>query len=80
MKADGYLCNRTDGVVRFSSHRIWGFENGVVLEVTQTSLAIPAIRLQFENGVVLEVTQTHAIDTIAGFWFENGVVLEVTQT
>lgn len=25
MKADGYLCNRTDGVVRFSSHRIWGW-------------------------------------------------------
>ena len=80
MKADGYLCNRTDGVVRFSSHRIWGFENGVVLEVTQTLAALTGKSAEFENGVVLEVTQTHAIDTIAGFWFENGVVLEVTQT
>lgn len=24
MKESGYLCNRTDGVVRFTSHRIWG--------------------------------------------------------
>ena len=34
MKESGYLCNRTDGVVRFSSPQDLGFENGVVLEVT----------------------------------------------
>lgn len=38
MKESGYLCNRTDGVVRFSSPQDLGFENGVVLGVTQTCL------------------------------------------
>ena len=34
------------------------FENGVVLEVTQTKNLIAGKSNEFENGVVLEVTQT----------------------
>ena len=34
------------------------FENGVVLEVTQTDGSLIVIHRMFENGVVLEVTQT----------------------
>ena len=34
------------------------FENGVVLEVTQTGVHSYHLFSMFENGVVLEVTQT----------------------
>ena len=56
------------------------FENGVVLEVTQTGIADTTFTNMFENGVVLEVTQTVIILVGLLHLFENGVVLEVTQT
>ena len=56
------------------------FENGVVLEVTQTKPKQTGGGFWFENGVVLEVTQTGNITAASAPVFENGVVLEVTQT
>ena len=56
------------------------FENGVVLEVTQTTIVREGHKLEFENGVVLEVTQTGRTAEYTRIMFENGVVLEVTQT
>ena len=38
------------------------FENGVVLEVTQTQAVFKGFASQFENGVVLEVTQTAEVE------------------
>ena len=56
------------------------FENGVVLEVTQTQAFSSSPTCPFENGVVLEVTQTLKPASNMILSFENGVVLEVTQT
>ena len=63
-----------------SVSRALSFENGVVLEVTQTVPKGYKVFTWFENGVVLEVTQTTTFHTVIYTMFENGVVLEVTQT
>ena len=63
-----------------SGIKVRAFENGVVLEVTQTVCAASYAKNEFENGVVLEVTQTSSDGFPAISQFENGVVLEVTQT